>query len=99
MTRQLNGITVDTRLGDETARDNNMYVLALLTAHSAVAPANAPPGSPVADRLYIVGTAGTGAFAGHNNELAYFKNGVWNFFTPQAGMKMDALTWGGVSWA
>ena len=99
MIETINGITVGTRYGEERYRDPNFRLLAMLTTHTAVAPNNAPPGTPVANTLYIVGTAGSGAFAGHNNQLAYYDQGTWQFFTPQTGMKMNALTWNGTAWA
>lgn len=52
---------------------------------------NDPPVSPVDGDTYIVGV-GTGAWLGHDNDIAYWTTqdlanpaGVWEFYTPQAG--------------
>lgn len=47
---------------------------------------NAAPGSPVEGDVYVVGTAGSGAFSGHNKEVALFYNAAWLFFSPIEGM-------------
>lgn len=47
---------------------------------------NTPPGSPVEGDLYIVGTAGTGAWSGHNEEVAVYYNASWLFMAPIEGM-------------
>lgn len=47
---------------------------------------NAPPGSPAEGDIYIVGTAGSGAFSGHNEEVAIYYNGAWLFLPALAGM-------------
>lgn len=46
---------------------------------------NAPPASPPAGAVYVVGTTPTGAWTGHANELAFVVGGVWQFHTPQPG--------------
>ena len=52
---------------------------------------NDPPVAPVNGDTYIVGV-GTGAWAGHNNDVAYWTTqdlsnptGVWEFYAPLAG--------------
>ncbi len=47
----------------------------------------APPGSPGNGDLYIVATGGTGAWAGHDGELAIFFNG-WFFWTVKEGFRL-----------
>lgn len=47
---------------------------------------NAPPGSPAEGDLYVVGTAGSGAWSGHNKNVAIYYNAAWLFFTPFEGM-------------
>lgn len=47
---------------------------------------NAPPGSPAEGELYVVGTAGSGAWSGHNENVAIYYNAAWLFFTPIEGM-------------
>lgn len=69
-----------------------------------------PPVSPVDGDTYIVGT-GTGAWAGHDNDIAYWTtqdldnpSGVWEFYSPVAGWKAsnqsDSLeyTFSGTAW-
>ena len=43
---------------------------------------NAPPASPVEGDLYVVGTAGSGAWSGHNENVTVYYNAAWLFFTP-----------------
>ncbi|PBB21131.1 DUF2793 domain-containing protein [Mesorhizobium sp. WSM4313] len=47
---------------------------------------NTPPGSPAEGDLYVVGTAGSGAWSGHNNGVAVYYNSSWFFFSPIEGM-------------
>lgn len=44
--------------------------------------ADAPPGSPAAGDLYIVGTSPSGDFTGHANQLAQYQTGGWVFYAP-----------------
>lgn len=46
-----------------------------------------PPASPLANRLYIVASSPTGAWAGKATYLAYFDQ-VWRFVAPPLGMCM-----------
>lgn len=52
---------------------------------------NAPPGSPAEGDIYVVGTAGTGAFSGHNEEVAIYYNGAWLFLPALSGMIAYAI--------
>lgn len=47
---------------------------------------NAPPASPVEGDVYVVGTAGSGAWSGHNENVALYYNATWHFFLPIEGM-------------
>lgn len=47
---------------------------------------NTPPVSPVEGDLYVVGTAGTGAWSGFNENVTLYYNASWLFFTPFEGM-------------
>lgn len=52
---------------------------------------NAPPGSPVAgDGLYyLVGTAGSGAWSGHSNDIAYYNaSAAWAFIDAYDGARI-----------
>ena len=45
------------------------------------------PGSPAEGDRYLVGAGATGAFAGHEDEVALFDLGLWRFFPPGAGWR------------
>ena len=47
-----------------------------------------PPGSPAEGDRYLVGAGATGAFAGHDGEIALFDLGLWRFFTPGPGWRV-----------
>lgn len=56
---------------------------------SVEAQQNAPPGGgPVDEIYYLVGTAGSGDFSGHNNELAYSRNSAWEFIAAYEGAQV-----------
>lgn len=42
-----------------------------------------PPAAPVVDEFYIVKATATGAWAGHDNEIAYWDGTAWVFTAPQ----------------
>lgn len=48
---------------------------------------NTPPASPVDGQCFIVGTAPTGAWAGHASAIAGYAAGGWRFVAPIAGMR------------
>lgn len=52
---------------------------------------NAPAGGEVDGDAYLVGSSGTGAFLGHDDELAMLVNGGWEFRTPLEGMEIEVL--------
>jgi hypothetical protein len=74
---------------------------------------NAAPGSPAEGDSYVVGAAGSGAFAGHDNQVALYLNAQWNFLpdvdssgtiiamgNPQEGMRVwDKTTHGLWYWS
>ena len=45
----------------------------------------APPGGPAEGDRYIVATGGTGAWAGHDNDITEWNGTAWIFFTPNEG--------------
>ncbi|MEM8695168.1 MAG: DUF2793 domain-containing protein [Pseudomonadota bacterium] len=65
---------------------------------------NVPPAIPVEGRSWIVGTAPTGEWDGHANDLATWTAGGWRFVAPIEGMRIwrrDAgffSFWTGASW-
>jgi len=52
----------------------------------------AAPGSPAEGDRYLVGTGATGAFGGHDGEIALFDLGRWRFFIPRAGWRVYVET-------
>lgn len=46
---------------------------------------NTPPGSNAAGDRYIVGTAPTGAWTGHNGQIARWDGVAWQYTSPQEG--------------
>lgn len=64
----------------------------------------APPGSPASGDLYIVASGATGAWAGKDNQIAWY-NGAWKFIAPAEGLTFwvkdeDKLySWNGTAWA
>lgn len=64
----------------------------------------APPTSPADGERYIVAGAATGAWAGHDGEIAAFQDGAWMFYTPQEGWlawvadEDKLLVWSGAAW-
>lgn len=56
---------------------------------------SAPPPSPVTGRCYRVAASGaSGAFAGHDGQLAGYSSGGWRFVAPVEGMRLTERTSG-----
>lgn len=70
--------------------DGSIYPQKLLFAMglSVEAQQNAPPGSPTDGQAFLVGTSGSGAFSGHNNEVAQRTAGAWVFISPYGGARV-----------
>jgi hypothetical protein len=47
---------------------------------------SAPPGSPADGDRYIVAGTGTGAWAGHDGDIAFYMSSSWNFINIAEGM-------------
>lgn len=68
------------------------------------ADAASPPASPAQGARYLVGTGATGAFAGHDGEVASWQDNAWRFLAPRAGWRVyvedsDAFViFDGASW-
>lgn len=64
----------------------------------------APPGSPVEGQRWIVKAIATGAWAGHNNAIAAWQDGAWQFSVPLAGWvafvvdEGSLVVWNGSAW-
>jgi hypothetical protein len=48
----------------------------------------APPASPAEGGLWVVASGGSGAWAGHDGDLAHFIGGAWAFYAPVEGMRL-----------
>lgn len=65
---------------------------------------SAPPSSPSEGQRWIVKATGTGAWAGHNNAIAAWQDGAWQFSAPQTGWyayvadEGTLLMWNGTAW-
>ncbi|MGN7613359.1 DUF2793 domain-containing protein [Magnetococcales bacterium HHB-1] len=63
-----------------------------------------PPGTPASDDRYLVATGATGAWSGHDGEVARWDGSVWNFTTPFEGMTVWEIdnsrywTYNGTDW-
>ena len=66
---------------------------------------SAPPASPVEGQRWIVKATGTAAWAGHDDAIAAWQDGGWNFYAPQIGWLAYAadegalIAWNGSAWA
>lgn len=66
--------------------------------------ADSPPASPAEGQCFIVGSAPTGAWAGHAGAIAGYAAGGWRFVAPVAGMRaLDKIsgqtaTYDGPTW-
>ncbi len=65
----------------------------------------APPGAPAEGERWIVKSAGTDAWAGHDNAIAAWQDGAWQFSAPQTGWiafiadEGKLLVWNGTAWS
>lgn len=74
----------------EITHNQSLAIIDVLLASSVVSAAlSTPPGSPANGAMYIVKATGTGAWAGYNNQLAYWLSavGAWRFIAPKVGMR------------
>ncbi|RVD39057.1 DUF2793 domain-containing protein [Mesorhizobium sp. M4A.F.Ca.ET.020.02.1.1] len=51
---------------------------------------NAPPGSPAEGDIYVIGTAGSGAWSGHNKQVALYYNSAWKIIPALPGQQAYA---------
>lgn len=69
------------------------------------AAATSPPGSPAAGSQYIVASPATGAWDGHEHDIAFLLDNAWAFITPQTGWlaydqgEDEYLSFDGAAWA
>jgi len=64
----------------------------------------APPGSPAEGQRWIVKASATGAWTGHDNAIAAWQDGGWQFSAPQTGWcafvadEAVLVIWNGTAW-
>jgi hypothetical protein len=64
----------------------------------------APPASPAEGQRWIVKATATGAWAGHDDAIAAWQDGAWQFSVPQTGWvafvvdEGTLLVWNGTAW-
>lgn len=64
----------------------------------------APPALPAAGDRYLVGIGASGAWSGHDGDIAAFQDGAWMFHTPRQGWvvwvadEASALVFDGAGW-
>ena len=79
---------IATGQSDKAATHNDaLQVLDIIVQASVIdKDLSTPPVSPSNGDLYIVAATGTGAWAGHDEELAYYRSG-WVFYAPFEGLQ------------
>lgn len=79
----------DQQASAETTHNEALYRLSVLAAGKIIdRDLTSPPGSPSASDAYIVGSSATGAWSTHDNKIAYYYAGAWEFITPVEGLAM-----------
>lgn len=64
-----------------------------------------PPAAPADGERYIIAANATGAWAGHDSEIAAFQDNAWVLYPPQPGWRAfvqdeeKLLTWNGSQWS
>ncbi|MGD9810033.1 MAG: DUF2793 domain-containing protein [Sphingobium sp.] len=77
----------------------------LLHARAESAALSFPPGSPAMGQCWIIAAGATGAWAGHDGELACMTVGGWRFAVPSAGIQVIVADTGvtlvhdGIGWS
>jgi hypothetical protein len=82
-----------------------LRLLDAVTQLAVVSVSASPPGEPLSGERHIVGASASGAFAGHENEIAAFQDGGWVFLSSQIGWRAwnadeeELLVWTGSAWS
>lgn len=83
------GILFGWNLGDstwKTGMDANLKMIDTLLRGSVLdRNLTAPPGGESNGDAYIVGTSPSGAWSGHENDIAVYTESAWYFITPEQG--------------
>lgn len=72
---------------DEPLNDATLISDALVQA-TAITITDEPPDTQVEGDAYIVFDDATGAWAGHDDDIAVWQDGSWKFYTPRVGWKV-----------
>lgn len=68
---------------------NEAHARADMLLHPAIeGEANTPPAAPLDGECWLVGTAATGVWAGHEGDLACLQSGTWLFAAPRNGLQI-----------
>ena len=67
----------------------SLNVIDALLQIAVVGIQNTPPGSPTDGQRYIVGTAGTGDWAGQDSRLARYLDGAWLFYDARIAVNLS----------
>lgn len=51
----------------------------------------APPADPAPGQRHLVAAGATGAWSGHDGEIAVWEDGAWSFITPRPGWRVHVL--------
>lgn len=85
--------------------DQNLKILGVIARGTVLdRDLTAPPGSPTEGDAYIPAAIATGAWAGHEDEIAVWLGGAWFFITPIIGQvfwlvdEAFSVRWEGTSW-
>lgn len=88
-TGPVSGIIYGWNLGDstwKTGMDANLKLIDVLLTKSVIdRDLTAPPGSPSEGDCYIPAATATGAWAGHEDDIAVYRGAAWEFVTPKQG--------------
>lgn len=82
VTTAVPGKVLDARQGNALRILINSVAAGVLWQDQVTAVTNAPPALPSDGDRYIVGTAPTGAWAGHAGDVAVYETDAWAFATP-----------------
>jgi len=78
----------------EVTHNESLRVLdALVQATALDKDLSSPPGSPSDGDTYVLGSAtpASGAWSGHDGEIAYYKSSSWIFLVPEEGWRVSVL--------
>ncbi|RLI86750.1 MAG: hypothetical protein DRP01_03540 [Archaeoglobales archaeon] len=72
----------------EVTHNQALWQLDALVMPTAIARQSDPPTDPSDGDVYIVIGTATGAWAGHENDIAHYYWGAWHFYTPAKGWQI-----------